>query len=714
MQTILGLIRSFREKNQTTLYYVVPIAVIILFSFTTGFFHINKKVINQNVLWDMAGRPYKTFLYELNLPHTVGAILVGGTPNNVQKIDETYHKVDTGDIFTSQLRSFLFGTKITEYSIASYINLIFGISAILFSLLTGYLVLKNGYASIAIFTAIIVFRNLCPGLIYGLPLKHTYAVFNPLLAFCIMIFIIIAIKNNNKKYWVLFVVSGFTMAYISHLRNSEGLIVIFSLILFTASIFVEHFQGRKENIIKLLTNILIIFVAIYAGYFGYQKMVAAFEHQRDVKFNLPVSEKILISGHPIFLSLYESLFRYDVPNKYGDKIGYDAFYERYPEQKKKHLDDVNYVKLSMSDEFTKAIKVLYFEYIINNPYRVLVYIGKSTYDYFLFLPYYSWTGNSSAHAYLPKINNNVIIERNDLAPDFKDTPFNWILNLKLKYLPESPLFWIYFISAYALLLNAVYAAITFTKKKYATVSADEVMESNLPIDLLRGMLIYFFFASVVRVLIPVHGQGAVVAFNVIIIYNMVRLAVTMRCSAAKTNIIQVGLLLLCILLLFSAMEQAGFNLGGRIVSLSGGIDNSISPNLVLNGGFRKGTNGWIAYKSSLSVAPEGQSGNCLHIATAENATGYVYIALPTKVGKTYKFEGYFKKGSASNGQIKVGPTVDDTSLYYSGVLSDIKWRKLKGVFKAASQTTYITLVDLTSLKGRTSFFDDISLTEIEY
>src|SRR5208283_2025855 len=216
--------------------------------------------------------------------------------------------------------------------------------------------------------------------------------------------------------------------------------------------------------------------------------------------------------------------------------------------------------------------------------------------------------------------------------------------------------------------------------------------------------IYFFFASVVRVLIPIHGQGAVVAFNVIIIYNMVRLVVTMRNSAAKTKIIQVSTLLLFGLLLFSATKPAVLNLINK-------MSNATSPNLVLNGGFRKDTNGWMAYQASLSVSPGGQSGNCLQIATVENRIGYAYIVLPTKVGRMYKIEGYFKKGSASAGQIKVGNAVDDLSLYYSDVLFDIKWRKFEGVFKAASQTTYITLVDLTSVKGQTSFFDNISLTE---
>ena len=115
----------------------------------------------------------------------------------------------------------------------------------------------------------------------------------------------------------------------------------------------------------------------------------------------------MLSGQPAFHSLYVSLFRYEIPNRYGDKIGYDAVYDKYPEIKKKFSDDINYVELANSIEYNTAIRELYFNYILNKPGSFLDLPGKKYfYDYFLFLPYYSWTGNKSAHAYLPKINEN--------------------------------------------------------------------------------------------------------------------------------------------------------------------------------------------------------------------------------------------------------------------------------------------------------------------
>ncbi|MFZ3091845.1 MAG: hypothetical protein WA240_14655 [Nitrospirota bacterium] len=695
------------QKYNKQIYYIIPILAILILAFASNFFYIDKKVINRGILWDMAGRPYNTFLYELNLPHLVGAIFVGGTPENPVKIDETYKKINMGDIFTAQLRSFLFGTRITEVSLSSYINSVFGISSILFSLLAGYLIFRNGYISIVIFILIALFRNFSQGLIYGLPLRHEYAVFNPLLAFCIIIFMIKYFESYSKKYWLFFVLSGFTIAYIMHFRPSEGQIVLSSLLLFTIIMFFEHLRVRNKNYSKLVAIISIMATSMYIGYFGYQKMVDVFEYHRDVKLHFSTSsEKVIISKHPPFHTLFVSLFRYGIPNKFGDKLGYDAVYERYPELKEKFSNDVNYFELANSEEYNKAIKELYFEFIFNNPKHFSYYLSRSIYDYFLFLPYYSWTGNKSAHAYLPKINEDVGIEPQDMAPDFKNTPFNWILNLKLKYLPNSLFFWTYFVFAYAMLIEALYASFAVFKKVGSkTMSANEIIEDNLPIYLLWGMLTYFFFASVVRILIPNHGQGAVVAFNIIIIYNLVRLITSMGTIEVKKIKIPVWTILLVIVMVLFPTYKV----------LNAFVEHD-KINILENGSFDNNTSKWVAFKSILTSIPCEQDGNCLQITTSENnAAGIAYTRIPVKVGEMYRITAYFnKRGTSPDGQIKVGTIIDDTSLYYSGILSNDKWMKYSGVFRASAPFVYVTLVNLTSTKGLTSFFDSVYVARYEY
>lgn len=696
-----NLINIFLEKNQKQLYYSVPLLTIILLSFSTNLFFINKEVINRDSLWDMGGRTYKTFLYELNLPNKMGAIFIGGTPDDITKTEKYYKKVNIGDIFTSQLRSLLFGTEITAYSISSYINLMFGLSAIIFSILTGYFIFRNGYIAVPIFLLVIIFRNYSQGLIYGLPLRHAYAVFNPLMAFSIFILIIMYFKSFNRKYLPPFILSGFVLAYISFCRTSEGQIIIFSLLLFALLMIVELLRIREESIKKVFLNILLMLAAIYIGYAGFYKMISAFEYHRDKKFNLPPVNEVL-SEQPAFHSLFVSLFRYEVPNRYSDKIGYEAVYKKYPDMKNKFPDDINFVELANSIEYNNAIKELYISYIFKNLGSFLTYLTKSIYDYLLFLPYYSWAGNKTAHAYLPKIDEAVKIEPQDLAPDFKDTSFNWILNLKLKYLPKSRSFWFYFISAYFLLFNAAYASFFRLRKpdKETAVGNDYSSENNnSQIYLLWGMLIFFFFTSIVRILIPVHGQSAVVAFNIIIIFSLVRMAVSAGDVKVGKKMTPVWLILLVALFLLSLLPK-----------------NMYLPTrqeIKMDGNFEVGINGWAAHLSNISNDDDGQSGKCLQITISENATGYAYATVPTEADEMYRITVYFKKGTSPNGQIKVGTDIDATNLYYSGILSDSEWTQYSGVFKATTYKTYITLVNLASVKGQTSFFDSVAVDRLE-
>ncbi len=708
MNKYIRPLQLFFQRYNKQLYYIIPILAILILAFANNFFYIDKKVINRESLWDMTGRPYNTFLYELNLPGSVGAVFVAGTPDNLEKTEKYYNRFDIGDIFTSQLRSLL-GKKITVFSISAYINFVFGFSAVVFSILAGYFIFKNGYISIPIFLLIVIFRNFSQGLIYGLPLRHTYAVFNPLLVFCIVISLIIFLRDQSKKYLMIFILplSGFLVAYIAHIRTSEGQIDAAALIVFAAVILLESLRINRKNFKKMLINVSILFVAAYVGYLGYYKMVAAFESHRDKKFNLTVSDNRTLTGHPAFHSLYVSLFRYETPNRYGDKLGYDAVYEKHPEIKKKFSADVNYIELSNSEEYHKAIKEVYFDFIFHNPKRFLTYLARSAYDYFLFLPYYSWTGNKSAHAYLPKINDNVEIEPQDLAPDFKDTSLNWILNLKLRYLPNSMFFWLYFIGAYAILIEAIYTSfINFKKNNKRNLSVNEVLENKSPIYLLWGMLIYFFFTSVVRILIPVHGQSAVVAFNIIVIYNLARIVASI--GIIETKKVEIPAIKMPA---WSVMLIALLSLSLILKSLN--LPLLSGDNLVSSGEFENNVSGWVTNRSVLYSVEGGQSGNCLKIIASENATGYAYIAVPTEIGGSYKFTAYFKRGTAGNGQIKVGTAMDVEDLYYSGILSDTAWTQYSGVFKAVTPITYITLVNLTSVKGQTSYFDKVSIAESE-
>ena len=119
-------------------------------------------------------------------------------------------------------------------------------------------------------------------------------------------------------------------------------------------------------------------------------------------------------------------------------------------------------------------------------------------------------------------------------------------------------FWVYFISAYVLLFNAVCISFFRIKKSDKEPEVTDnilAIDKNLPIYLLWGMLIYFFFTSVVRILIPVHGQSSVVAFNIIIIYSLARIAASVGDIKIGKKIAPAWLILLIVIFLFSLMAK---------------------------------------------------------------------------------------------------------------------------------------------------------------
>ena len=664
---------NFLFQKPETRYYVFPILIIIALAFITGIFKVNSKTINSKYLWDMAGRPYTEFLNDLNLPNEVGALLVSGTSENIGKLEKYYKKVEPGNKLIPQLLSLIFGTKITPHTIAFYINLVFGLSAILFAILVGYKVLGDGYVSIAIFLLLALFRNSCQGLLYGLPNKYTHPVLNPLIVSIIITSIILFLKQPGKKYIPIFIFSGFIIALINCIRTSEFQIIQATLFIFLALVI---FLGIRGAIIRYKSKIALLITCMFVGFFAFQIMMIGIENHRDKKFNFPPNEKDILSSHTFFHIHYCSLFRY--PNKqnycFQDMTAIKAVYNKHPGLKEKYSTD--YFALQNSKEYNGSIKEIHIDYVLNNPGPVLTYFFRSVYDYFLFLPYYSWTGEKSAHAYIARVNENIEIDEEDLAPDFKLTNANWIINLKAKYMPENPLFWFYFLSSYLLLAHAIYEVLHRRKD----------VDKGVSILVLQGMLIYFFFASIVRIMIPTFGHSAVVLFNVIVIYNLVRLAVLQGSITIRKVKLPLWLLLFFILL---------------PIGIYSGIAESQS---------RKA---YWETKDSIVTIVEDDSESYLQLKSTETEIGYIYLAFPTKVGTKYRLSANYKRGSAANGQIKAGINIDATNLYYSGVLSDSDWTPYSGDFEASTVVTYITLVNLTSKKNKTSFFDDIVLKDLE-
>ena len=692
----MGILKYLPKKDSRIYYYTIPLLTIILLSFITNFFYVDKRVINELQLWDLGGRSYSVYLNELNLPHKAGALFISGTLDNIEKTEKYYGLVEGGDIFTSQIRSLLFETKITAISIASYINFIFCISAILFSLLAGYLVFRNGYLSIVIFLLIVIFRNDCQGLIYGLPNKYTYVVFNPLLTFSIFILIITFLKNPRKIYWIIFGASGFAIAYIGHVRTSEKAIIILSLIVLAiiTIICIKKLRIRKEILSKTLISISIIFATMFAGYLGYHKMIDGFRHHRDKKFDFPPNKRDIITGHTFFHIHFASLFRY--PNKYDycfqDMTPMKAAFKEYPDLKLKYSTE--YFALQNSREYNKAIRNVYINHVLAHPAEVFTYLVKSVYDYSLFLPYFTWTGDKSAHVIMPRIKENIVIDPEDIAPDFRTVPEDWLLNLKIRYLPNSAIFWIYLVFAYALLIQAVYISFfKFRKTDAGITSLEEAIDRNIAIYLLRGMLLYFFFTSIVRILIPMYGHSAVVAFNVLIIFNLTRIIVNLGYIKIKERDISLWSILLVILILLAPILCMTKLWSRRIVL------KSANSNLVI-------------------VDDGGVVSDYLQIFTTDPPYGYAYYSVPTIVGKVYALSYEFKTGANPvGGSLRVGTFFNEHSIYNSSILKSRdgkgeEWEDRGCTFTAHSRTTYITMANHLTFRNEPISFRKIVLRDV--
>jgi hypothetical protein len=678
------IIEKGQFLNHKIITLTIPLITILLLSFSSGFFEIDSKIIHREQLWDLLGRPYIESLKELNLPKSERAVFITGNPNKIKKIERYWKKAELGHIFSCQILSLLPGIKITPTTIAFLINFLFGIFAILFSLLTGYFIFKNGYSSILIFALIIIFRNNCQGLIYGIPYKYSYPVFNPLAFFCIFIFIIIFLGNQTKRYWMclIFILSGFVTAYIGHIRSSEIQIAVAALIGLILLMLIEYYRiNGKKSFNKIIFKFLIALMFIYAGFFAYQKMIDAFEIHRDNKYNFPPNEEEILSRHPFYHVAFFSMFRY--PNKFNylfkDMTSVMAVYKKYPELEKKYSTD--YFHLQNSKDYNEAMQNVYLEFVANNPQYVQYYIIRSIYDYFLFLPYYTWTGEKSAHQVMPKINDYAEIEPEDIAPDFRTTPGEWLLNLKLKYLPKKISFWVYFILSYAILLNAIYFSIKeMIRPKHRQGDSDRGYAERISIYLLWGMLIYFFFASLVRTLIPMYGHSAAVAFNIIIIYNLIRIISTRSIKIKRTNIP------LCLVLLVVLIP---------VVTMAS-IQQWLKLQIVLT-----------PVKSSLSIASDEIYDKILRVKGRDKGFGAALLEIPTAIGEEYIVSVFFKRGTAEAGQIRVGTYDNVADLYWSRYIRNLDWMEFGGKFKAEWDVMYVNLEVISSKEGLDCFFDNL-------
>ncbi|GEM_PF-2525385 len=283
---------------------------------------------------------------------------------------------------------------------------------------------------------------------------------------------------------------------------------------------------------------------------------------------------------------------------------------------------------------------------------------------------------------------------------YKTDAFRWV-NLK-RFIP---LYFVLFIIPFLAVLYQYYFI-------YDVISASNRLK--------EGLIVSPFESAVWRQLAVSFQSSSYfwVGLSLILIYAGFKL-LTVRYGFIETRKIKLPSLLLLFILpvLFYALKEKPnilkiFGLKDYIIAASGHKDNYMllkidKDNLVLNGGFENGANGWTAQSAMIESFSDGKSGNALKITTDKDDAGYVYVAIPTNVGENYKVMAHYKDGSSTLGQIKVGTSIDDTTLYYSGVISDKNWRMYEGIFEANTSTTYLTLVNPVQSRGTSALFDNV-------
>jgi hypothetical protein len=418
------------------------------------------------------------------------------------------------------------------------------------------------------------------------------------------------------------------------------------------------------------------------GFFGYQKMLDGFVTHRDSKLGVEKTiSKVQISQSP-YHNLFISLFRF--PNRFGvgyqDITGIQHVYSVYPEIKEAFGDD--YFELVHSSQYNRAIKSEYFSFILSSPGYFIEYVAGGLTDYLLFLPYASWSGSKSAPAYLPKINNDAQLDAQDMPPDFRSSGFQWILNLRFSHLPSDIYFWTYFVIAYSLLLGAIYSAF------FARVKSKEISS----IYLIRALLIYFAFASIVRILIPNYGHSAAISFNLIIVVYFIHLTMSFREKIrAKTSRLYV---LTTSLLLSGVLTVLALTL----------VDNNVKAKEV------------EVDMADMYLNGDNSENSSMTIRSTKDGPGSASIFVPVTPGGTYEISASLNGDTADYQMISV-ETFDKISLASSGHISanarDPKFFRSRFKIGDYDDIIVLKLICGASTSGQAVNFSSISLLKIE-
>jgi len=134
-------------------------------------------------------------------------------------------------------------------------------------------------------------------------------------------------------------------------------------------------------------------------------------------------------------------------------------------------------------------------------------------------------------------------------------------------------------------------------------------------------------------------------------------------------------------------------------------------NLLSNGGFEEGTEGWLNYQCTSASIPGGVYGKCCELTRVTGATQYIPQNLTLSPGKTYCVSGYAKSGTSGNEAGDFTAWDKDGGVLEVAFLSSESWTFHRGMFVCANTETTVFAQKHSDTPG-TMLFDEVSLVDI--
>ncbi len=379
------------------------------------------------------------------------------------------------------------GKEITLNFVDKMHNLSFIIAAAVLSFIIAKF-FKNIFAGWIFMLLILILKSKILSLVYGSPDNRTFVIFFPLVLFSSIFGLNWLCINFDKfRSWVLiFLLVGLLIGMMLLIRRSEGMMAFLAMLSCIAFLKTE----MRRKVISVVLLVIGIFLVTTI-------MPIVFALHRDIKtgeFNADLSQYVQTTGkHQAPHSILMGVGKY--PNSLG--MRFDDI-ELYNTIRSKYPDSMDTVLNFHGKGYYKAMRNVYFEYIMSYPIEYLSNVTKAYAELFYFIPYATSVGNLTwwRYGYLPK-KEGVVADDWDVPLRINPHGYN-LLVLKYKYLNLTFLEWGIFIFATFILILAIRLSLLGIGKNNRNIF--------LPI------LFYMFLSATIRALIPYHGLSFIVTF----------------------------------------------------------------------------------------------------------------------------------------------------------------------------------------------------------